>query len=238
MTVADSPGLRLSDDVLASGTGGAGEQGSAVAGDTGGSGKPPVANAGGAGGAACPANPPPGPIGKGGYGADFQQLYSSGCFIRCKCDNNNYPASVGKNGENSGNVLGGTGGPRAGPGCFCDGGRTAGNGPAGQDGRSGACSEQGGLANPDRKGSFAGTVWHPNRAGNGAAGELEVVLAVADLAVLESIFRRLRTITDIRAVEEVAAVAGVGAVREVSRAAPPYLWSLSTLPLMDSLIRP
>lgn len=67
---------------------------------------------------------------------------------------------------------------------------------------------------------------------------LEVVLAVADLAVLESIFRRLRTITDIRAVEEVAAVAGVGAVREVSRAAPPYLWSLSTLPLMNSLIRP
>ena len=172
VTVANSSGLRLSDDVLASGTGGAGEQGSAVAGDTGGSGKPPVANAGGAGGAACPANPPPGPIGKGGYGADFQQLYSSGCFIRCKCDNNNYPASVGKNGENSGNVLGGTGGPRAGPGCFCDGGRTAGNGPAGQDGRSGACGEQGGLANPDRKGSFAGTVWHPNRAGNGAAGEV------------------------------------------------------------------
>src|SRR5215469_5000095 len=132
VTVANSSGLRLSDDVLASGTGGTGEHGSAVAGNTGGSGKPPVDNAGGAGGAACPANPPPGSIGKGGYGADFQQLHSSWCFAFCKCVNNNYPASVGKNGENSGDVAGGIGGPRAGSGCFCDeGGRTAGNGPPG-----------------------------------------------------------------------------------------------------------
>lgn len=172
VSVANSSGLGLSYDVLASGAGRAGEHGSTVAGGSGGTGKSPIGNQGGVGGAACPANPPPGTTGKGGHGADFQQLYSSGCFIFCKCENNNYPASLGKNGEKSGDVPGGIGGPRGTAGCFCEGGRTASNGPTGGDGSPGACGKQGGSANPNTRGTFAGTVWQGNRAGNGAAGQV------------------------------------------------------------------
>ncbi len=172
VNVANSSGLVLSYDVLASGAGEAGEHGSTAGGGSGGTGRSPVVNRGGAGGDSCPAAPPTGPTGKGGNGADFQQLFSSGCFIFCKCENNNYPASLGKNGENSGDVPGGIGGARGAPGCFCQGGRTAGNGPRGGDGGPGACGKQGGSANTNTRGAFAGTVWQGNRGGNGAAGQV------------------------------------------------------------------
>lgn len=175
MVVSNSTGLTLSHDVVASGRGAAGGNGNTGFAGAGEFGKyAPSDTIGGQGGRACTVSPPPGSAGKGGKGADFQQLHSSGCFLTCNCNNNNYPASIGKDGEKSGTVSGGGGGQRGTSGCACSNrsGGDAGGGPEGGKGNPGVCGTQGGVSNLDAKGSFAGTVWAPNRGGTGIEGQV------------------------------------------------------------------
>lgn len=172
LLLTNSTGLTLSHDVVASGKGGNGNTGTTTNGGIGGTGGYASGNSGGAGGRACPASPPAGSTGEGGRGADFQQLHSSGCFLTCKCENNNYPASLGKNGGDSDGVLGGAGGQRGSAGCACGFVGDAGNGPGGDSGRPGKCGATGGVRNPDTKGTFSGTTWIANRGGSGTPGQV------------------------------------------------------------------
>jgi hypothetical protein len=173
MTVSNSTGLALNHNVLASGRGGNGNAGVYADGARGGDGNRANGNTGGAGGGACPANPPTGTAGLGGKGADFKSIRSSGCFALCNCENNNYPNSVGKNGESSGNVLGGGGGERGKDGCDCgyfvgD----SGDGPRGGNGGAGNCGTAGGTPNNNNKGSFNGTTWIASSGNAGDAGQV------------------------------------------------------------------
>ncbi len=174
MVISNSKGLTLSLDVVASGKGGNGSSGTSVNGFSGAGGGFTTGNSGGAGGRACPTSPPPGITGEGGRGADFQQLASSGCFVNCNCTNNNYPASIGKAGQDSGGARGGNGGERGGSGCICEGrsGGTSGDGPTGANGNPGPCGRTGGKPNSDNKGNFNATVWAPSRGGSGSTGEV------------------------------------------------------------------
>ena len=173
VVVSNSSGLIFSRNVLASGRGGTGGNGSTPFAYGGNSGRyAPNANTGGAGGVACYTNPP-GSVGQGGKGADYQQLYSTGGLTRLGCSNNNYPASLGQPGQASGSFAGGDGGGRGSAGCACSGGGdNAGAGPAGQPGKTGASGKQGGTPNTDSKGTFAGTIWRPGVGGTGASGEV------------------------------------------------------------------
>ncbi len=174
IVISNSKGLALNHDVVASGRGGDGSNAAPGAnGFSGGTGHFPIGNSGGVGGQACPANSPPQSAGEGGRGADFQQLYSH-CFgSSCDCDNNNYPASLGKMGQDSGGVRGGDGGGRGTSGCRCvhaSGG--SGDGPPGKGGNPGACASTGGKPDSNNKGAFNGTVWVPTRNSTGSAGEV------------------------------------------------------------------
>ncbi len=175
LIVSNSTGLVLRENILATGRGGIGANGNTPFAGGGQSGRyAPNSNTGGAGGVACSSSPPSGSTGKGGKGADLQQIFSSGCAFECNCSNNNYPASVGENGGNSGSVPGGAGGQRGSSGCACvgRGGGDAGTGPDGRPGNMGAASTQGGLPNSDTKGSFAGTIWRPNFGGTGTSAQV------------------------------------------------------------------
>jgi hypothetical protein len=173
LLLTNSTGLTLSHDVIASGKGANGAIGTSRNGSTGGYGRYSSSNSGGAGGKACNANTPLNSPGDGGKGADYQQLASSGCFALCKCDNNNYPASLGQKGQSSGTVEGGGGAGRGGAGCMCDpNGGNAGEGGTGTNGSPGTCSASVASRNPDTKGTFNGITWTPNRGGDGSVGQV------------------------------------------------------------------
>jgi len=170
MTVIDSSQLTLRWTQLASGKGADGAPGttstSAGQGATGG---PSVGDSGGEGGNACGGGTLQG---KGGKGADIQQVSSWGCFVTCKCQNNNYPNSVGRAGQDSGAVKGGGGGGRGRAGCACDerGGDNPEDGPSGVPGNAGACGSQGGTVDGNAWGRFNGVNWTPTRGGHGGSG--------------------------------------------------------------------
>ena len=168
MTVTDSAALTLRWMQVVSGKGGDGAPGVSADGAQGGSGQSPIGDVGGEGGDACGG----GLAGKGGKGADIQQVSSSGCFVTCKCSNNNWPNSAGKPGQDSGTVKGGGGGGTAPAGCACDGrgGDNAGDGPVGTPGNSGACGDPGGTPNANIWGGFEGVKWVPARGGQGSPG--------------------------------------------------------------------
>ncbi|MBV8863812.1 MAG: hypothetical protein JO210_00260, partial [Acidobacteriaceae bacterium] len=175
LVVSDSNGLILRQDVLASGKGGNGGNGNTPSAGSGGAGRgAPTGVSGGAGGSACFLNPPPGSTGKGGKGADRQQVHSQwGIAPKATCTNNNYPASLAEAGQPSGAVSGGAGGDRGSAGCACSGGGgDAGNGGNGVPGKTGASGAQGGSPNPDTKGGFAGIIWRPNLGGTGTPGQV------------------------------------------------------------------
>ncbi len=175
IVVSNSKGLTLSHDVVASGKGGDGSNGgSPGAALSGGSGQlPPNQITGGAGARACPASPPAGSAGDGGRGADEQQIFSK-CFgSSCDCDNNNYPNSLGKAGQDSGGVRGGAGGGRGTSGCRCVGAtRGSGDGPGGENGRPGPCASVAGKPDSNNKGVFNGIAWAPTRGGAGSSGQV------------------------------------------------------------------
>ncbi len=168
MTVSNSAGLTLRWTQLVSGKGADGAPGTHTDGGQGGNGWGPSGNTGGPGGDACDGNAQGG---KGGKGADIQQVASSGCFITCKCSNNNYPNSLGQSGQDSGAVKGGRGGDRGGSGCACDDrvGSTPENGHGGWEGSPGACGTQGGVVAGNSWGGFNGVSWVPTRGGQGGS---------------------------------------------------------------------
>ena len=155
VTVSNSTGLVLREDLVASGKGGKGANGSTPSAGTGQMGRTADPTTGGAGGVACLSNPPPGSTGRGGKGADLRPI-SSSCVVftgLCGCsDRKEAPAPVGGNGANSGSVSGGAGGRAGTAGCSCSGNDNAGNGSVGGSGNMGAPGTQGGLANPNTKG--------------------------------------------------------------------------------------
>lgn len=174
MTVSTSTRLALSANVIASGKGADGRSGSpAGSGGRGGDGLAALGDAGGFGGPAC-AESPSTTAGRGGQGADFQQLYSSGCFLACNCENNNYPNSLGRPGQDSGTVKGGSGGDRASSGCHCSGtlNVSSGDGAPGTAGNPGACGRRGGSASHSVGGSFQETTWRPAQSGTGDTGDV------------------------------------------------------------------
>lgn len=177
LTVSNSTGLVLRENLMASGKGGNGGNGRTPEPGQGQSGSNASSTAGGAGGIACVLNPPAGSTGRGGKGADLRPISSSCNKLRgvCDCsDRPEAPAPVGANGVNSGSISGGAGGHAGSAGCACEGGRarSAGTGWDGGSGRMGAFSTQGGSPNPDTKGSFTGTTWQPNAGGTGLAGQV------------------------------------------------------------------
>ena len=176
-TVSNSAGLVLRENVIASGKGGNGANGSTPSAGAGQLGVIGNASTGGAGGLACASNPPSGSTGRGGKGADTRPISSSCNIPRGVCDcseRRDGPVSTGANGVNSSSVLGGVGGPPGLPGCACNDGKSgnAGTGQNGSNGSMGAPGTQGGAPNADTKGSFAGTTWRPNFSGTGAAGQV------------------------------------------------------------------
>ena len=171
MTVSGSSGLTISRSVLTSGKGADSTSPGAVDGTAGGGGLPRNNNSGGAGGLACSANPTT--TGMGGQGADFQQVYSSGCFVGCACSNNNYPNSEGRVGTASGAVQGGNGGLRSDQqGCMCGANGDPGDGGTGSPGNPGACGTSGGGPSPDAKGTFSGITWTSTQGGSGDSGQV------------------------------------------------------------------
>ena len=169
MTVSDSSQLTLRWIQLASGKGADGAPGTSTNAGQGGTGGPSVGDSGGEGGNACGGGTLQG---KGGKGADIQQVSSSWCVVTCKCSNNNYPNSMGRPGQDSGAVKGGGGGGRGSAGCACDGrgGDDPEDGPGGARGDAGACGTQGGTADGNAWGSFNGVTWTPTRGGQGWSG--------------------------------------------------------------------
>ena len=179
VVVSNSKGLVLRANVIASGRGGRGANGNTPSAGIGELGGAATETTGGLGGRACGSNPPPGSTGSGGKGADLRPITSS-CNDpkgECSCgDRPEAPPPAGGNGASSGSVTGGAGGQPGTPGCACfyDGRqqRDAGSGSDGRPGNRGDIARQGGSANPDTKGSFAGTTWRPNFAGTGPAGQV------------------------------------------------------------------
>ncbi len=177
MTITDSSGLAITDSELVSGKGGDGQKATNSQTTGGGDGqRPPDDQRGGAGGKACASNG----AGGGGQGADYDQIYSSGCFTGvCSCTNNNYPNSVGRQGGASGSTRGGYGGYPGTEGAGCGIGRgpgqnipscDPGRGNPGDDGFAGAPGSQGGQPSSNVLGSFHGTTWTPAQAGSGDSG--------------------------------------------------------------------
>jgi hypothetical protein len=169
MTVSRSNGLILSHNTIASGQGGPGSNGTFANGGPGEDGHRTTEMGGGTGGTACPASPPTDDSGKGGKGADYNQVHSSGCFLQCNCSDGNPNQSVGKEGNSSGDVKGGSGGGRGAKGCSCVGGSDgSGDGPPGLNGSPGTCGTKGGQWSENNKGSFHETTW---KASNGLSGD-------------------------------------------------------------------
>ena len=179
MSVRESNGLVLSHNTFASGQGGPGSNGTSANGGPGGNGSPATSEGGGNGGLACPASPPERDDGKGGKGADYNQVRSSGCFLECNCSDANPNQSVGKDGNGSGDVRGGSGRGRGAAGCSCRGGSaSSGDGGTGGKGNPGSCGIKGGQWSENNKGSFRETTWIPStghagdngRVGSGGGG--------------------------------------------------------------------
>ena len=173
ITVNDCSGLVFRQDVLASGKGGSGGNGNTPAAGTGATGGYALNAVDGAqGGNACYLSPPSGTTGKGGKGANRNQIHSSwGLNPRADCKSIN--DSLSQTGNSSGSVIGGVAGGRGTAGCACQGGGgNAGDGGDGGAGKMGGNGAQGGSPNPDTKGGFAGTIWRPNSGITGTPGQV------------------------------------------------------------------